>query len=102
MFNKSNFIQLQLFATKKGGGSTKNGRDSNSKRLGTKMFGGEEINAGSIIVRQRGSRIHCGENTYFGKDYTIHAKVDGVVGFKTVSEGRLVATVIEKKKTKTA
>ncbi len=70
-------------AHKKAGGSTRNGRDSESKRLGIKRFGGEQVSAGSIIVRQRGSRFRAGKNTGIGKDYTIFAKVDGKVVFET-------------------
>lgn len=77
------FINLQFFATKKGGGSTKNGRDSQSKRLGVKVYGGEKINAGSIIIRQRGLTIKAGENVSVGKDYTLFALKDGVVEFDT-------------------
>jgi large subunit ribosomal protein L27 len=68
-------------AHKKGGGSSKNGRDSNSKRLGVKKFGGEVVTAGSIIVRQKGTKFHCGDNTGLGRDYTIFAKLDGTVVF---------------------
>ncbi|MGT2430242.1 50S ribosomal protein L27 [Cupriavidus basilensis] len=68
-------------AQKKGGGSTRNGRDSKSKRLGVKVFGGQAINAGSIIVRQRGTRVHPGENVGIGKDHTLFALVDGHVQF---------------------
>ena len=68
-------------AHKKAGGSTRNGRDSESKRLGVKRFGGETVSAGSIIVRQRGTRFHPGVNTGIGKDHTVFAKVDGVVSF---------------------
>lgn len=68
-------------AHKKGGGSSKNGRDSNSKRLGVKKFGGEVVTAGSIIVRQKGTKFHCGDNTGLGRDYTIFAKLDGKVIF---------------------
>ncbi len=68
-------------ATKKGGGSTNNGRDSQSKRLGVKRFGGQEINAGSIIVRQRGTQFHAGEGVGMGKDHTLFAKVGGKVKF---------------------
>ncbi|MGO4330732.1 50S ribosomal protein L27 [Cupriavidus sp. 2TAF22] len=68
-------------AQKKGGGSTRNGRDSESKRLGVKVFGGQAINAGSIIVRQRGTRVHPGENVGIGKDHTLFALVDGHVQF---------------------
>ena len=69
-------------AHKKAGGSTKNGRDSNAKRLGVKAFGGELVSAGSIIVRQRGTRFHSGPNTGIGKDHTIFAKADGHVKFE--------------------
>ncbi|PJX25741.1 50S ribosomal protein L27 [Advenella sp. S44] len=68
-------------AQKKGGGSTRNGRDSESKRLGVKAFGGEVIPAGSIIVRQRGTRFHPGPNVGMGKDHTLYALVDGSVSF---------------------
>jgi len=68
-------------AHKKAGGSTRNGRDSESKRLGVKKFGGEQVLAGNIIVRQRGTRFHAGVNSGIGKDHTIFAKTDGVVEF---------------------
>ena len=68
-------------AHKKAGGSTRNGRDSESKRLGVKRYGGEEVSAGSIIVRQRGTRFHAGLNTGVGKDHTIFATADGKVQF---------------------
>ena len=68
-------------AQKKGGGSTRNGRDSQPKMLGDKKFGGEVINAGSIIVRQRGTRFHPGTNVGIGKDHTLFALVDGQVSF---------------------
>lgn len=70
-------------AHKKAGGSTRNGRDSESKRLGVKRFGGEQVTGGSIIVRQRGSAFWAGKNAGMGKDYTIFAKVDGRVVFET-------------------
>jgi large subunit ribosomal protein L27 len=69
-------------AHKKGVGSTDNGRDSNSKRLGVKLFGGQMALAGNILVRQRGTKFHAGENVYMGKDFTLHAGIDGVVEFK--------------------
>jgi large subunit ribosomal protein L27 len=69
-------------AHKKGVGSTRNGRDSNSQRLGVKRFGGEVIRAGSIIIRQRGTKIHPGTNVGMGKDHTLFAKVDGTVKFE--------------------
>ena len=68
-------------AHKKAGGSSRNGRDSNAKRLGVKRFGGEIVTAGSIIVRQRGTRIHAGENVGMGRDHTLFAKVEGHVQF---------------------
>jgi large subunit ribosomal protein L27 len=68
-------------AQKKGGGSTRNGRDSESKRLGVKAYGSELIPAGSIIVRQRGTRVHAGTNVGMGKDHTLFALVDGRVRF---------------------
>ncbi len=70
-------------ASKKGGGSTSNGRDSHSKRLGVKSYGGELINAGSIIVRQRGTQFHAGDNVGMGKDHTLFAKITGKVVFTT-------------------
>jgi large subunit ribosomal protein L27 len=69
-------------AHKKAGGSTRNGRDSQSKRLGVKCFGGEQVIAGNIIVRQRGTRMHAGVNAGLGKDHTIFAKADGKVEFR--------------------
>ena len=68
-------------AHKKAGGSTKNGRDSQSKRLGVKRFGGQQVSAGSILVRQRGTRFHPGRYVGVGKDYTLYARTDGEVRF---------------------
>ncbi len=70
-------------AHKKAGGSSRNGRDSNAKRLGVKRYGGQLVSAGSIIVRQRGTQFHAGENVGTGKDHTLFAKVTGVVQFAT-------------------
>jgi large subunit ribosomal protein L27 len=70
-------------AHKKAGGSTRNGRDSQSKRLGVKCFGGQEVLAGNIIVRQRGTQFHPGVNVGIGKDHTLFAKADGAVKFET-------------------
>jgi large subunit ribosomal protein L27 len=70
-------------ASKKGGGSTSNGRDSHSKRLGCKSYGGELISAGSIIIRQRGTQVHAGDNVGMGKDHTLFAKITGTVQFST-------------------
>jgi len=69
-------------AHKKGTGSTRNGRDSNAKRLGVKRYGGEKVLAGNIIVRQRGTKFHPGQNVGLGKDYTLFALIDGVVTFE--------------------
>ena len=69
-------------AHKKAGGSTRNGRDSESKRLGVKRFGGQSVLAGNIIIRQRGTKVHPGENVGLGKDHTLFAKADGVVKFE--------------------
>jgi len=82
-------------AQKKGGGSTRNGRDSESKRLGVKVFGGQQIPAGSIIVRQRGTRFHPGTNVGIGKDHTLFALVDGKVqfGFKGALNKQVVSVV---------
>ena len=68
-------------AHKKAGGSSRNGRDSNAKRLGVKRFGGEIVTAGSIIVRQRGTRVHAGDNVGMGRDHTLFAKIEGQVQF---------------------
>ncbi|SCX87796.1 LSU ribosomal protein L27P [Nitrosospira sp. Nl5] len=68
-------------AHKKAGGSSRNGRDSNSKRLGVKSYGGQLIPAGSIIIRQRGTRVHAGDNVGMGKDHTLFAKITGTVNF---------------------
>jgi len=75
-------------AHKKSGGSSKNGRDSNAQRLGVKRFDGEVVTAGSIIVRQRGTRIHGGENVGVGRDHTLWARVDGAVKFAPYAKGR--------------
>jgi large subunit ribosomal protein L27 len=80
-------------AHKKAGGSTRNGRDSESKRLGIKRFGGEAVIAGNIIVRQRGSKFHPGVNTGMGKDYTIFAVADGKVEFRA-KHGRTVINIL--------
>jgi len=75
-------------AHKKAGGSSRNGRDSAGQRRGVKRFGGENVRAGSIIIRQLGTRIHPGENVGCGRDYTLFAKVDGVVTFESFGKGR--------------
>jgi len=75
-------------AHKKAGGSSKNGRDSNSQRRGVKRFGGNHVRAGNIIIRQLGTRIHPGENVGMGKDYTLFAKIDGVVSYERLGRSR--------------
>ena len=80
-------------AHKKGQGSVKNGRDSRSKRLGVKKFGGQEVIAGNIIIRQRGTSVHPGENVGMGKDHTLFALVDGTVEFCKKSEGKSYVSV---------
>ena len=80
-------------AHKKAGGSSKNGRDSESKRLGVKIFGGEQVNAGSILIRQRGTRVHAGVNVGMGRDHTLFALVEGKVGFARKAHGRTYVSV---------
>jgi large subunit ribosomal protein L27 len=75
-------------AHKKAGGSSKNGRDSNGQRRGVKRYGGQSVLAGNIIVRQLGTKIHAGENVGIGKDYTLFAKIDGVVTFERMGRSR--------------
>ena len=86
-------MNLQLFAHKKGVGSSKNGRDSHSKRLGAKSADGQFVLAGNILVRQRGTKIHPGENVGRGKDDTLFAKVDGVVKFERLGRDKKKASV---------
>ena len=87
-------LDLQRFAHKKGVGSTRNGRDSNPKYLGVKRHDGQWVTAGSILVRQRGTRIHPGPNVGMGRDYTLFALVDGQVRFRSQGRrGRMVMVV---------
>ena len=86
-------MNLQLFAHKKGVGSSKNGRDSHSKRLGAKSADGEFVLAGNILYRQRGTKIHPGENVGRGKDDTLFAKVDGIVRFERFGRDKKKASV---------
>ena len=83
-------------ASKKAGGSTKNGRDSQSKRLGVKRFGGETVKSGTIIVRQRGTEFHVGNNVRIGRDHTIYAVVDGQVKFERFSKEKFKISVYPK------
>jgi large subunit ribosomal protein L27 len=80
-------------AHKKGQGSSRNGRDSNSQRRGVKAFGGQKISAGTIIIRQLGTKIHPGNNVGMGKDYTLFAKIDGVVAFEKLDKTRKKVSV---------
>lgn len=87
-------MNLQLFAHKKGVGSSRNGRDSNAKRLGVKRFDGQFVRAGSVIARQRGTRIHPGLNVGLGRDNTLYARVDGLVNFERKGKERRQVSVI--------
>ena len=80
-------------AHKKGGGTSRNGRDSQGQRLGVKRFAGQSVNAGTILVRQRGTRIHAGSNVGVGRDHTLFALVDGVVAFEPTSNNRRKVSV---------
>lgn len=86
-------LDLQLFASKKGVGSTRNGRDSRSKRLGAKLSDGQVCSAGSIIYRQRGTKVHPGNNVGIGGDDTLFALIDGVVKFETIGRNRKQVSV---------
>ena len=86
-------INLQLFAHKKGVGSSRNGRESESKRLGPKRADGQFVLAGNILVRQRGTHFHPGNNVGIGKDDTLFAKVDGILRFETKHGGRMCVSV---------
>ena len=88
-------IGIQFFAHHKGGGSTKNGRDSESKRLGVKRADGQKGEAGNILVRQRGTHIHPGQGVGIGSDDTIYARVDGVVRFERLGRDRKKVSVYE-------
>ncbi|MGI6621182.1 MAG: 50S ribosomal protein L27 [Bacillota bacterium] len=87
-------MDLQLFAKKKGVGSSRNGRDSHSKRLGVKRYDGQFVRMGNIIIRQRGTKVHPGRNVGMGKDYTLFAMADGYVSFERRGKnGRVVSVV---------
>jgi large subunit ribosomal protein L27 len=81
-------------AHKKAGGSSRNGRDSNSQRLGLKIFGGEQVVAGNIIARQRGTKWHPGTNVGLGRDHTLFALIDGRVEFRAKAKGRVFVSVL--------
>jgi large subunit ribosomal protein L27 len=80
-------------AHKKAGGSSKNGRDSNAQRRGVKIYGGQKVRAGNIIVRQLGTKFHPGENVGMGKDYTLFAKIDGQVAYERLGRSRKKVSV---------
>ncbi len=82
-------------AHKKAGGSSKNGRDSNGQRRGVKRYGGENVKAGNILVRQVGTRIHPGNNVGMGKDYTLFAKIDGIVAYERLGRSRKKVSVYD-------
>ena len=86
-------LSLQFFAHKKGVGSTKNGRDSEAKRLGVKKSDGQAVKAGNIIIRQRGTAVHPGNNVGIGKDDTLFALIDGTVKFEHVAGGKKAVSV---------
>ena len=89
-------LNIQLFAHKKGMGSTRNGRDSEAKRLGTKRSDGQEVLAGNILVRQRGTKIHPGNNVGIGSDDTLYALIDGVVKFERLGKDKKKVSVYAK------
>jgi large subunit ribosomal protein L27 len=92
-------LNLQFFAHKKGVGSSRNGRDSAAQRLGVKRFGGQLVSAGSILVRQRGTKIHPGNNVGIGKDDTLYAKTNGYVTFERVGRTNKQVSIYEQPKT---
>ena len=87
-------LNIQLFAHKKGGGSTSNGRDSAGRRLGAKIADGQIAKAGSIIYRQRGTKIHAGANVGMGNDHTLFAKIDGIVKYERLGKDKKQVSVI--------
>ncbi len=88
-------FDLQFFAHKKGQGSSTNGRDSIGKRLGVKIYAGQTVKAGNILVRQRGTSIHPGRNVGMGKDYTLFAKSEGRVNYETKGSRKVVSVIME-------
>ena len=89
-------LNIQLFAHKKGGGSSSNGRDSAGRRLGAKVADGQFATAGSIIYRQRGTKIYPGTNVGMGKDHTLYAKIDGVIKYERLGRDKKQVSVYEK------
>ncbi|HEY8463672.1 MAG TPA: 50S ribosomal protein L27 [Bacillota bacterium] len=92
-------LDLQFFAHKKGVGSSRNGRDSAAQRLGVKRFDGQKVTAGNILVRQRGTKFHPGNNVGIGKDDTLYAKINGYVAFERVGKTDKKVSVYEQPKT---
>ena len=92
------FINIQLFAHKKGQGSSKNGRDSIAKRLGIKRSDGAKVNAGEILVRQNGTKVHPGKNVGLGKDYTLFALTEGTVRFERAKDNKKVVSIYNEEK----
>ena len=90
------FINIQLFAHKKGQGSSKNGRDSESKRLGVKRSDGATVKAGEILVRQRGTQVHAGANVGCGRDYTLFALTEGTVKYSRSKQNKKVVSIVTK------
>ncbi len=89
-------LNIQLFAHKKGGGSSTNGRNSAGRRLGAKVADGQSASAGSIIYRQRGTKIHAGENVGIGNDHTLYAKIDGVIKYERLGRDKKQVSVYSK------
>lgn len=89
-------LNIQLFAHKKGGGSTSNGRDSRGRRLGAKIADGQSVKAGAIIYRQRGTRIYPGAEVGMGNDHTLYAKIDGIVKYERLGKDKKQVSVYEK------
>ena len=89
-------LNIQLFAHKKGGGSTSNGRDSAGRRLGAKLADGQTAKAGAIIYRQRGTKIHAGANVGMGNDHTLFAKIDGIVKYERLGKTKKQVSVVAK------
>lgn len=95
IFGKLMVKDIQIMSSKKAGGSTKNGRDSQSKRLGVKKFGGQSVVSGNIIMRQRGTQRHPGVNVGMGRDHTLFALCDGLVNFHLASGRRKMVSVVK-------
>jgi large subunit ribosomal protein L27 len=95
LYFKADKLGVLKMAHKKAGGSSKNGRDSNAQRRGVKRYGGQKVKAGNILIRQLGTRIHPGDNVGMGKDYTLYAKIDGIVAYERVGRSRKRVSVYD-------